>query len=336
MNISQYFKPKSLIYTGKYQSVKTEINHYLYDEKTLLLKHDFEPVEGLKSYIQVIGLSNVEQIQSIKQYYPMDALVLEDIFNVNQRNKIEMIKDSIFGTFHIEYLLNQQIKGDYMSIWMNPQAIITFHETEPVFLSPLKQLFNDHQDLRSKSVDYLFFQIMDIITDNHLDVYDHLDQEVNSFENEILETKNIEQEAFYLLRKFMLNLKNHVSPILEHLNAIINKKSPLFKEDNLPYYDDLKDHLFRLDNRLDRSRELMRHLLDLHMNNQSNKMNKIMATLTLFSAIFIPLSFLTGFFGMNFVHFGILEYEHAVLGFAGLCIIIIIFMVWFFKKKKWF
>jgi len=336
MNISQYFKPKSLVYTGKHASVKTQINHYLYDEKTLLVKHDFEPVQGLKSYIQVIGLSNVEHIQSIKQYFPMDALILEDIFNVNQRNKIEIVKDSMFGTFHIEYLQEKVIKGDYMSIWMDNNTIITFHETEPVFLLPLNQLFNDHQELRSKTVDYLFFQILDIITDNHLDVYDHLDTEVNAFENEILETKNIEQEEFYLLRKFMLNLKNHVSPVLEHLNAIINKKSPLFKEDNLPYYDDLRDHLVRLDIRLDRSRELMRHLLDLHMNNQSNKMNKIMATLTLFSAIFIPLSFLTGFFGMNFVHFGILQYEHAVIGFAALCAIIIIGMVWFFKKKKWF
>jgi magnesium transporter len=336
MNISQYFKPKSLVYTGKHASVKTQINHYLYDEKTLLVKHDFEPVVGLKSYIQVIGLSNVEQIQSIKQYFPMDALILEDIFNVNQRNKIEIVKDSIFGTFHIEYLLEKVIKGDYMSIWMDSNTIITFHETEPAFLLPLNQLFNDHQELRSKTVDYLFFQILDIITDNHLDVYDHLDTEVNAFENDILETKNIEQEEFYLLRKFMLNLKNHVSPVLEHLNAIISKKSPFFKEDNLPYYDDLRDHLVRLDGRLDRSRELMRHLLDLHMNNQSNKMNKIMATLTLFSAIFIPLSFLTGFFGMNFVHFGILKYEYAVLGFSILCLSIIIFMVWFFKKKKWF
>jgi magnesium transporter len=336
MNISQYFKPKSLVYTGKHSSVITKITHYVYDEKNLSIKHDFQPVPGFKSYIQVIGLSNVEQIQSLKQFFPIDALILEDILNVNQRNKIELIKDSIFGTFNIEYLLNRELKGDYMSIWMDSNTIITFHETEPVFLFPLEQLFNEHMELRSRTIDYLFFQILDIITDNHLDVYDQLDAEVNQFENEILETKNIEQEEFYLLRKFMLNLKNHVSPVLEHLNQIMNKKSSLFMEDNMPFYDDLRDHLVRLDSRLDRSRELMRHLLDLHMNNQSNKMNKIMATLTLFSAIFIPLSFLTGFFGMNFVHFGILQYEYAVIGFTILCASIIIFMVWFFKKKKWF
>lgn len=336
MNISEYFKPKSLVYTGKHASVKTQVIHYLYDENTLRIQDDFEPIQGLKSYIQVIGFSDVEYIQSIRKYYSMDTLVLEDIFNVNQRNKIEVVKDTIFGTFHIEYLLNRVIHGDYMSIWMDSNTIITFHETEPVFLNPLKKLFTEHQELRAKTVDYLFFQILDIITDNHLDVYDQLDSEVNQFENDILETKNIEQEEFYLLRKFMLNLKNHVSPVLEHLNQIISKKSSMFKEDNLPYFDDLKDHLVRLDGRLDRSRELMRHLLDLHMNNQSNKMNKIMATLTLFSAIFIPLSFLTGFFGMNFVHFGILKYEHAVIGFAILCILIIVGMVWYFKKKKWF
>lgn len=336
MNINQYFKPKSLVYTGKHASVKTQIIHYAYDEKTLIVKDDFEPVSGLKSYIQVIGLSNIELIQSIKRYFPVETLVMEDVFNVHQRNKIEIVKDSIFGTFNIEFLQEKVIKEDYMSIWMGSNAIITFHETQPIFLESLKALFNEHQELREKSIDYLFYQILDIITDHHLDVYDLLDSEVNMFENDILETKNIEQEDFYLLRKFLLNLKNHVSPVLDHLNYIILKKTSMFKDDNLPYYDDLKDHLVRLDSRLDRSRELMRHLLDLHMNNQSNKMNKIMATLTLFSAIFIPLSFLTGFFGMNFIQLAILEYKYVELVFAIICVVISVAMIWYFKKKKWF
>ncbi|MFW5865248.1 MAG: CorA family divalent cation transporter, partial [Candidatus Izemoplasmataceae bacterium] len=100
--------------------------------------------------------------------------------------------------------------------------------------------------------------------------------------------------------------------------------------------DDLLDHLKRLESNINEARELMRHLLDLEMNNQSNQMNRIMKTLTLFSAIFIPLSFLTGFFGMNFIHFNILAYEEAVPLFLGFSILIAVLMIVLFKKMKWF
>ena len=95
------------------------------------------------------------------------------------------------------------------------------------------------------------------------------------------------------------------------------------------------DHLKRLDHQLAQSTEFMRQLLDIHMNNQSNQMNKVMTTLTLFSAIFIPLSFLTGFFGMNFVHFEVLEFDYALEVFIFLCIALAVGMIYLFKKKKW-
>ena len=177
---------------------------------------------------------------------------------------------------------------------------------------------------------------MDIITDEHLDVYDQLEESMINFEEEILETKQIEQDQFYLVRKQMLKLKSNVAPILEQLEKTLARKIPLFNIENQVYFDDLKDHLQRLDARINQAREAMHHLLDLHMNNQSTKMNKIMTTLTIFSAIFIPLSFLSGFFGMNFIHFGLLSYKHAVLAFTLLCLLIVSVMIIFFKKQKWF
>jgi magnesium transporter len=336
MNLSSYFKPKTMVYTGKHVKTPTSIKHYAYDAKTLLVSADFKSNKDLKNYIQIVGLSNIQEIAIIKEHYDIDPLILEDVFNVNQRNKIEVIENSLFGAFHVEYLENNYVKEDYMSILMIENTIITFHETEPLFLKPLDTLFNDHKELREKSIDYLLYQILDIITDNHLDVYDELDLAISLFEEEIIDTKNIEQEDFYLVRKNMLKLKNNVTPVYEQLEKILLKNQDLFHSSNKLYYEDLKDHLQRLDSRINQAREVMRNLLDLHMNNQSNKMNKIMATLTLFSAIFIPLSFLTGFFGMNFVHFGILQYSQAVLILSIICFTIASLMLIFFKKKKWF
>lgn len=336
MNLSQYIKPKSLIYTGEHKDVSTTITHYEYDKKNLNITNSFTGESTLKHYIQVVGLSDIKTIDAIREVYPIDPLVLEDVFNVNQRTKIEFKNKYIFAVINLEHLNQGEVIDEYMSLVMFENAIISFHEKKPNYLVPLTLLFNDHLELREKGVDYLFYQILDIITDNHLDIYDILDEQINLFEESIIDNENIKQDEFYLMRKSLLRLKNHVTPTYEQLDKLMNRKYDLFSAENQPYYDDLMDHLQRLDYRITQSREQTRNLLDLNMNNQSTKMNKIMATLTLFSAIFIPLSFLTGFFGMNFVYFGLLTYRHAVLIFSGICLIIIIAMVFFFKRKKWF
>ncbi len=335
MNLSPYIKPKSMIYTGEHVNVPTTMTHYTYNEKVMHVTQTLESDPQFKHYIQVTGLSDVSKIEALRQIYPIDSLVLEDVLNVNQRTKIEIKGSYVFAVLNFEYLLKGEVKDAYMSLVMFENTLITFHETEPLFLSPLKSLFEEHKELRERSIDYLFFQILDIITDNHLDIFDILDEQINHFEESIIENENIKQDEFYLIRKGMLDLKNKVTPTFEQLDKVMSRKHDLFKTDNQPYYDDLMDHLQRLDNRIMQSREQMRNLLDLDMNNQSTKMNKIMATLTLFSAIFIPLSFLTGFFGMNFIHFGILGYKDAVLIFSIMCALIMIGMVLFFKRKKW-
>ncbi len=331
-----YIKPKTHIYTGIHDHIPTKITQITFDQKTISVLEGFRSETGGKHYIKVVGLSDVNRILALKEVFPVDALTLEDVFNVNQRNKIELHEHYVFAAFNLSYPDSEGIKDDYMSLIMTKDTVISFHETDPAYLRPLVTLLENDEDVRAKPVDYLFYAILDIITDNHLDIYEALEENINNVETEILETKEIAQEDFYLVRKQLLKLKSHVAPILEQLSVMLEKGSGLFHLDHQEYYHDLKDHLERLDMQISQSRESMRQILDLHMNNQSTRMNQIMTTLTVFSAVFIPLSFLTGFFGMNFVHFGVLSYEHAVILFLLGAFVIVAMMLVFFKTKKWF
>ena len=327
---------KKPVYTGKHGDVPTRITHYHYDETTLKMSNSFKPLPLAKHYIEVVGLNDIDKVSSLKDYLPIDSLMLEDVFNVRQRNKIEWREGILFGVFHINHLHQDTIHEDYMSLVMTKDTLVTFHETPPFFKETLHGLFETDSTLKQAMPDYLMYVILDLITDGHLDVYDHLDAQASVVESALLESGRVDQETFYHLRKQFLKLKQCVTPTLEQLDRALSKNTALFHQENRPYFEDLQDHLIRLDNHLSQERELMRHLLDLHINNQSNRMNRIMTTLTLFSAIFIPLSFLTGFFGMNFVHFDILAYEHALAVFIGACVIVALFMVWLFKRMKWF
>lgn len=334
MRIKDYFTPKSLVYTGYHDNVKTTIKHYFYEDQYKVT--DSFKKNGEKSYIQVIGLSDISVIEGLREIYPIDILTLEDVFNVQQRVKIEDKKDYVFSVFHVVYIKDGHSYEDYLSLLMFDNTLISFHEKEPQYLDALYPLLENYKDLKEKGIDYLYYQILDIITDYHLDMVDESMKFLDEFEADIIDSKRVNQEDFYQIRKSLLRIKGITSPIYAQLEkAMLNDK--LFSQDTDNYYEDLKDHLKRLDDNIQEQRELTRHLLDLHMNNQSNQMNQIMKTLTLFSAIFIPMSFLTGFFGMNFTHFGgALEYKYAVPIFIVSCLILIGLMLYFFKKMRYF
>lgn len=334
MGLKDYFTPKSLVYTGVFQEVQTKYRVFELDPKGLVLSDQYKTGLANKQYIQVIGLTDTEKIKKLGHDLEIDDLVLEDILNVRQRDKFEMFDRYVFGVIKVRYLKEGMIKESYMSLIMFEHLVISFHESEPEFLGLIENLLDQHVDIRLNSMDYMFYQILDILTDHMIEVNDYLKDKMEETEESILNAQTSDQETFYIIRKQLLKLKNSVYPLLDQLSDLV-KKNKFISTNNLPYYDDLLDHLRRLDLELSQSRELMRHLLDLNMNNQSNRMNKIMTTLTLFSAIFIPLSFLTGFFGMNFLHFGILEYPDAITLFLVFCLSLAIVMIVLFKKAKW-
>ncbi|MDY0210786.1 MAG: CorA family divalent cation transporter [Acholeplasma sp.] len=331
MKIKEYFTPRSLVYTGDAKQ-KTTIKHFHY-EKKLNVTNDFSKMD-IKSYIQVIGLTEIEAIEKIKNHFNIDTLTLEDVFNVEQRVKIEDKQNYLFSVFHVLYLKEGKVKEDYLSMLLFKDTLISFHETEPIFLEPLYGLLEQYKELKENSIDFLYYQILDIITDLHLDFIDYSDGLLEAFEEDILELKKLDQEDFYQIRKQLLKLKGNTSPVSKELLKAL--KNPIFVKETAPYYDDLMDHLNRLEERLSEQRELTRHLLDLYMNNQSNQMNQVMKTLTLFSAIFIPLSFLTGFFGMNFKYFEALEYKEAIGLFIVVSVILVLAMIYYFKRKNYF
>lgn len=334
MPIKDYFTPKSLIYTGKHDNIETKIKHFYYEDN-LKVTEDFDKRDQ-KSYIQVVGLSNVEKIEALKAIYPVDTLVLEDVFNVHQRVKIEDKKKYIFSVFHVLYEQAGTIYEDYLSMLLFDNTLISFHEKEPLYLDALYPLLESNSELKTRGIDYLYYLILDIITDKHLGVIEASSILLEAFEADILESKKVNQEDFYQIRKSLLRLKSVTAPLYNELDKVISSNKLLFKSEHDIYFDDLKDHLNRLSDNLGEQREQMRHLLDLHINNQSNQMNQIMKTLTLFSAIFIPLSFLTGFFGMNFTNFDALRYEHAVIIFICGSLALVLGMIYLFKRMRYF
>ncbi len=330
--------PGTVIYTGK-ANKKTTITHIQYSADKLFIHDDLKPFSTENvDWVSVEGLSDTERIKKLCADLSVDSLIVEDIFNTNQRNKFEIFADYVFSVIKFAYMeTSGEIKYDYISLLLFNNKVITFSEVENRFKNEIIMRLKDKNLQISKlHEDYLFYVIYDMIIDEELNVYHYLNINLEHLEDNIMALDKKDQVNLYNIRKNLVFLKNHSSNTLDYASPKLLLKNPLFNAYLKKYLEDLEDHIINLRDKSVIALEAINNLYEVYSNNVSNKSNEIMKTLTIFSAIFIPLSFIAGIFGMNFINFPILQNHYGLLIFAGICVLIPVVMLIYFKKKKWF
>lgn len=329
--------PESLLYTGNVKH-PTKIRHFQYSEKDIQHYDHIKPLKDDKvDFFIVEGLQDVSIINDVCLGFGVDTLVIEDILNVHQRNKVEVFEEYIFLVQEYCYLSNGVVVYDYISVLMFEDKLLTFSEKNNQILNDIVLRLNDENSIiRHQKHRYLFYVITDMIVDEKYSAFYYLESKINDLENKLLELDSGDEVQLYNIRKELLFLRNSSTQFLENAFGNLEIINRLQDNDNKKYYADLKDHLVSLESKTKFEIDIINNLYDMHLNNLSRRMNSIMTTLTIFSAIFIPLSLFASIFGMNFTNFKILNNQYGLLYFIIICIITPLAMLLFFKKKKWF
>ena len=352
MTVKQNLPPGTLVYTGKHHLVEPEMTLIAFDGpkyiKKVVQTSDFEMIDKLSGvkWLNITGLSHMDLIKTIGDRYQIDPMILEDIVHVEQRTKIEIKSGQfLFAVFKMIYLNREKqgidhithIKHEHISFLLIQNLLITFQEEHgDVFDGVRERISDETRKIRERGVDYLFYTLIDAIVDHQMEVMLSLQNDIDSIEERIVEYDIDDIEPLYHLRKSLTILKAGAMPIQETLMRLITQETPMIRLSTKEFFRDVIDHAAHLSDRIMTNREVVASLFDMHQTNVSNNMNRVMTTLTIFSAIFIPLSFLTGFFGMNFQVFPSLSYALGVPIFIGSCLLIAVLMLGFFKWKKWF
>ena len=169
--------------------------------------------------------------------------------------------------------------------------------------------------------------------DNYLNVLDVIRQEVELAEASIINEEDISIKEIHKLRKYIMMFKLNCTPI-DHVVKYFTKNESLLELDDKQFMDILQEHTTLLTDEVMQLKELVNVLFENYMLNNGNEMNKVMTTLTIFSAIFIPLSFLAGVFGMNFKYMPGMNSPFGFYYFIAGCLLTVVFMIGFFKVKK--
>ncbi|WP_420581242.1 magnesium/cobalt transporter CorA [Reichenbachiella sp.] len=311
-----------------------------YKEEGITAKDAFQQIEKTKkiSWLDIESHDRqiLEEVIQLNEFHP---LTLEDILVVESLPKFEVFDDYIFFSANMLSIdAENVISQEKISIVLKKNVLITFQEGLPgdVFDELRNKIKSALGVIRANPVDYLFYQVLNAIVSSYAQIAEKLRFEIEELEDQILTNDN------YDVMKEVINIKRNVNLIRRHtlplLDAVTNMKTEgaqFLRKANQAYLHDLQDQVKNILAFCDTSREMLRDIMDLHHTNQNNEMNRVMKTLTIVSAIFIPMTFIAGIYGMNFHIMPELDWEYGYFGVLSSMGIIGVTIFYILKRKKW-
>jgi magnesium transporter len=338
--------PGTLIHVGdkKIENVKISLMNY---DQGQLLEKELKNIEDSFPYkdtppvtwINVDGLHDVEIIEAIGRHFGIHPLTLEDIVNTGHRPKAEDFEDYEYIVLKmLTYDEDQNhITAEQVSFILGPHYLISFQETEgDVFNFVRERIRKAKGRIRKSGCDYLAYALIDAIVDHYFLVLEKMGEKIELLEEDLLgDTQTKTLQSIHHLKREMIFFRKQVWPIREILSYLMKEEASLIQETTQIFIRDLYDHTIQVMDTIESFRDVLSGLQDLYLSTVSNRMNEVMKVLTIMATIFIPLTFIAGIYGMNFEYMPELKLHWAYPVLWILLITIFVFMIFWFKRKKW-
>lgn len=290
-------------------------------------------------WLNVEGIHDTQLIEQIGEHFQLHPLILEDIVNTSQRPKLEEYDNCVFITLK-SLVFNEKEKRvtpEQISIVLFNNLVITFQEQIGDTLSEvLERIKLSKFKIRSKGTDYLVYALIDLIVDKYYFSIEALGSQLELLEDEVFNNPSpVSLQKIQSVKHELLEVRRSVYPLREVINRFQKDDLDFINENNLKYFNDVYDHTIKIIDTIETYRELNAGLKDIYLSSISLKMNQIMQVLTIVGAIFIPITFLAGVYGMNFDYMPELHWKYSYPVFWLIILLIIGALITFFRRKKW-
>lgn len=295
-------------------------------------------------WLNVDGLGDEAVLRQIAALFDIHTLALEDVVNVSQRPKVEEYPDQLFVVSHMAMPETAPLDTEQLSLFLGRKYVITFQEGRPgdCFEGVRNRIRNNVGRIRRSGADYLCYALLDSVVDAWFPILDGFGARLHRLEESVLtrpvsahmaQIRAVKWQLLTLLRA-CLPLRDVFAGLMRETHDIVQPETRLFLRD-------CHDHATRIIEEAETYRDIDTSLMELYLSSVSNKMNEIMKLLTVISAIFIPLTFVVGVYGMNFdpekspFNMPELEWRFGYPFAWGLMIAIAVGMILMFKRRGW-
>jgi magnesium transporter len=231
----------------------------------------------------------------------------------------------------------QEVNSEQVSLVLGPNYVLSFQETERDFFRTIRDRIRDNKGrLRKMGADYLAYSLIDVIVDNYFVIMETLGEKIEGIEMALI-SNPVPQTLRVLhdLKRTMVTLRRSVWPLREVISGMLRSESTIIKDTTEMYLKDVYDHTVQVIDTIESYRDILAGMMDIYLSSVSNRLNEVMKVLTIIATIFIPLTFIVGLYGMNFKYMPEL---HQWWGYPAVLLVMLavtVFMLFFFRRKKW-
>jgi magnesium transporter len=290
-------------------------------------------------WVNVDGLARIDLLQEIGGFFNLHQLTLEDILNSDQRSRQEAYDDYTYVVLKaLSYDENEhRVEDEQVSIIIGKDYVISISERETDNFELLRGRIDAGKgSIRKGGPDYLAYALLDIVVDNYFAVLEKAGERLETLEELLLERPDEQTlQDVHGLKRQMLRIRQAVWPLRDALIGLEQSDSVFLHSDTALHLRDVYFHAVQIIDTIEIYREMLSGMLEIYLSSVNNKLNEVMKILTMFAAIFIPLTLISGIYGMNFIYMPELSWPYGYPFAIGLMVTVAAVMFFYFRRKKW-
>ncbi|MBU1152044.1 magnesium/cobalt transporter CorA [Patescibacteria group bacterium] len=308
-------------------------------EKSIISK-----IKHSESGLTWINISNpdLKSVEYLKKTYKFHELDLEDCLSKAQRPKIDDYEDYLFLVLHLPYKTSRKnrIKSAELDVFIGQDFVVTLHNSHPELNNLHEELSKNKEqkeEYMGKGAGYFLYMLIDNVFDASTPILDDLNKQLDELERDVFESDQSKDRLkdILMLKKDIINYRRIIMPERAILAQLEHKNKKFLPEDLNVYFDDIVDKVEKMWNTLENLQELIDSLQETNESIISHTTNNVIKILTIFSVVMLPLTFVTGFYGMNINGLPLAQHPLSTVFVAGFMGLVVISMIGYFRYKKW-
>jgi magnesium transporter len=309
------------------------------------LTNPTETRDGLRTLVDIPGLLWLDldepmshDLDDLAARYGFHELAIEDCRHHIQLAKLDYYEGYSFIIINSTHYSVEpcEVQVREIDAFLGPGYIVTVHDGPSAAVAEIQKRLASSAKHATRP-DQVLHALIDIVVDRYLPTLDHIGDTIDEVEDALLISPTAKLlQTIFELKRGLLQFRRAVSSQRELLNLLIRDDSDLIHADMRIYFRDVYDHVVRAMDLVETYRDLLSGGLDIYLTQMANRTNDIVKALTILATIMLPLTVITGFFGMNFENLFLLKNPNGAWYATGGMLVITVSMLTFFKFRKWF